>query len=203
MATFGEVVEAVLAMSGRPDKEASARAQVNIAVRRIAGSSNYPLALYEVQEAGPFQSAINTFPLVERFQSVGYVRAPAAESAEPSQPQLRSGEEGKLNPIQPNDIINLNRSFGYYISGNNLITRALAVPEVVLIGWHQYPAALREDTETNWVLDRFDYLVEEMAVAHLLTVVGAASAAQGLQRFTASFLQQEVRSATNPYESGA
>ena len=99
--------------------------------------------------------------------------------------------------------LNASNSSSQKYKTGNLIARALAVPEVVLIGWYQYPAILREDTETNWVLDRFDYLVEEMAAAHLLTVVGAASAAQGLQRFTASFLQQEVRSAINPYESGA
>ena len=198
MATFKDVVEHVLDVSGRPDKQAAARAQVNIAVRRIAGSGNYPLSLYEVSESGPFQDAQNTFPLIERFQAVGYVRALNSNT----EGESLGGSEGRLEPILPGDIVNLERSFGYYVSGSNLIVKARTVPDTLLIGWHQYTERLVEDDDTNWVLDRFDYLVEEMAIAHLLTVVGAGTSAQQLQRFTMAYVQQEVRSAINPYESG-
>lgn len=196
--SFGDVIEQVMESAGTPQKLALAKSQINVAVRRISGSGNYPQALFETVHSGPFTDATNSFPLVERFQNVGYVRV-----IQPDQTQVVDNASDRLEAISPVDVVNSKRSFGYYVSGEALIARALVIPETILIGWYRYPAKLEAEDDTNWVLDRFEYLVVELAVTHLLTVIGDNTAADRLARFTSAYLQQEVRSAVTPYELGA
>lgn len=200
MATLGEVVEQVIELTGYADKRNATRAQINLSIRRIAGTGNYPNNLLEQKFDGPFQDAVNTFPVIERFQAVGYVRAIGAELGTTG---VRSTLIDRLEAINPADIIDSRRSFGHYISGENIIIKARATPETILIGWYQYPSNLSSDSETNWLLDRFEPIVIDMTATYLLSVAGDNAAADRLQRFTSAFLTTEVRSALNPNELGA
>lgn len=209
MASFREVIDQVLELTGRPDKQPLAKSQINLTIRRIVGTGNLPQNLYEVKEEGPFTEAVNSFVLPERFQAVSYVRMAGAGVASggfvDGQDVRARGvrASGKLEAIDPKNVVDADSAFGYYVSGGSLLTRAWQTPETLLIGWYRYPPKLEADTDTNWVLDRFEAQIVDLASAHILGIIGDVASRNLLQQYGAGFLEQEVRSALSPYQAGA
>lgn len=188
--TFGEMTELVINLTGRADKELLIRSTIDAVVRQIAGSGYYPQSLYEeVHENMDFSSGVFLGTLPEDFHAVCYIK-PLSDTV------------NSYTKIDPNQIVRRD-CYGYYIAGDFYRIKPKSLPSsgmmTFTVGWYLYPTRLVEDSDTNWILNRLDYLIRRMAVSEVLAILGDRSAQAALQQYSLAYLQHEVDAAIHPY----
>jgi len=172
MATYGEIVTNVLDVVPRPDKEELIRNKINQAIRFISNSGYFWRDIVEstigVSEGLDADANIQAIPITSTTRKMIYIQYPDTdETTKFTLLELASAVK-RQNCALLSDI--------GYLSGSNLHIRNSILTSTLNIGYYTNPANFAtdesEDDDTNWILDLAPGLVEDVAAAYILNLIG-------------------------------
>ena len=185
--TFEELVDGVLTLSVRPDKEALARQKVNSVIRTISLSGTYwPDLVEEILSDHPdFKTNTNvqTLALPSRFRKPAYIERDLS-AINPSTGRLESRMTHGLsyNRVTPKTTKREGREIrnAYYMSGSNLLLRQEVAGEKVIWGYYVYPPRMTAPDDTNWISELMPDLIIDWASQFLLASLGDRDRSAGV-----------------------
>jgi hypothetical protein len=184
---LGELIDEVVAMTIRPDKEDLARQKINSVVRTISLSGTYWRDLVEeiLSDHPDFKTTTNvqTLALPGRFRKPAYIERDLS-SISPTTGLLESRITNGLvyNRVDPRSTRREGREIrnAYYTSGANLILRQEIGGEKVIWGYYEYPARMVSPDDTNWITELMPDLVIDWAGQFLVASLGDRDRTAGL-----------------------
>jgi len=179
---LGDVVNTVIDITARMDKEAYIRATVNSIIRSIASLRDFPETLVEAPVTVSGTATAYIIPLAADFRKVAYLR-PSNVFA------FLTEITPKRAMLNGREVVNC-----FYRSGNNLVVRIQVahMTTILAYGYYAHPAALVGDGETNWVLDNYQDVIIDLLSAKVLRVTGDESGANALEKGVALRVQEII-----------
>lgn len=177
--TLDELVDNVIALTVRPDKDVLVRQKINSVIRMISLSGTYWRDLVEeiLSEHTGFNIAnnVHTLALPTGFRKPAYIERDLS-SINPSTGRLESRMTTGLryNRVDPTSTRVEGREIrnAYYLSGVNLLLRQEVAGEKVIWGWYTYQPRLVSPTDTNWITELMPDLVIDWASQFVLASLG-------------------------------
>lgn len=199
MATYGEMVNEVLAIIPRPGQESLIRSKINQIIRYVAGSADFWKALNEstIGSADGVDAAtyIQAIQVDTEFRALLYVRYPSTVSTNHIK-VMDVKDVMHLQKCQQDDDI-------AYMSGGYLRIKNSVLTDEFDIGYYEYPEAFltdgTEDNNTNWITLAVPGLIIDLTVAYLLNLNGdnedSKRAKDMADMMTVSYISSQVNGA--------
>ena len=172
MATYGEMVEEVLAIIPRPGQEALIRSKLNQIIRYVAGASDFWKAIEETTigttEGVDAAANVQEVALDTEFRALLYVQYPEAISTD------------KIKVMNIKDVLHLQQCQQAndiaYVSGSYLRIKNSTLTDEFNIGYYAYPPAFltdgSEDANSNWLTIAVPGLIIDLTVSYILNLNG-------------------------------
>lgn len=184
---LGELIDDVVTMTVRPDKEDLARQKINSVVRTISLSGTYWRDLVEetLSDHADFDTTVNvqTLALPARFRKPAYIERDLTAIV-PSTGRLESRMTNGLvyNRVDPRSTKREGREIrnAYYMSGSNLLLRQEIGGEKVIWGYYAYPERMTAPDSTNWITELMPDLVTDWASQFLMASLGDKDRTAGI-----------------------
>jgi len=164
---LGTILDTVVDITGRPDKESYVNATVNPVIRSIAAIKDMPADLVETTETVSNTLVVHNINVPLDMRKVAYLRPqPFTKLLTLITPQRAIYDE--------KEMVNC-----YYRSGNILVIRLQTGFETTSIsfGYYSFPATVSARTDTNWVITDYGDIVIDMLASKVLRVTGDAKGA--------------------------
>lgn len=161
---FKQAVDAVIAITSRPDKIAEAIAALNQAITTFTLKANFTQDLVEdtlIVDPNLFGDTIDISSVFIRFRKFKYVKI--------------TGVKGYLNPTESDKIFanGITQPNTYYVGGSALTYTISQLTNTLEVGYYRYPPILANDIyNTHWMLDIFPQAVIDTACARVFKIIG-------------------------------
>lgn len=210
---FSELIDEVVVLTVRPDKDGLVRQKINAVIRTVSLSGVYWRDLVEeiLSDHTDFDTSVNiqTLTLPPRFRKPAYIERDLT-SINPSTGRLESRLTNGLlyNRVDPRSTKREGREItnAYYMSGSNLLLRQQVIGEKVIWGYYEYPDLLRDPDDTNWITQLMPHMVIDMASQFVLASIGDKDAQAGVQSLATTqlsiFVTEMIRDVDASVETG-
>lgn len=177
--TFDELVDAVLDLTVRADKDRLARQKINSVIRAISMSGAYWPDLVEavLSDHTDFSltNNIHSLSLPTGFRKPAYIERDLT-AINPSTGRLESRMTSGLryNRVNPKSTKMEGREIrnAYYLSGSNILLRQEVAGEKVIWGYYIFQPRLIAPADTNWITELMPDLVIDWASQFVLASLG-------------------------------
>lgn len=183
MATFLEIVQDVMDVTGRSDLEVYIRRKVAANIRHLSSLGRFPQDhvewVFEAADGIDGTAYTQTIILPGDVRRINYLKYPSSISSK----EFKGISTDALAKYNLNNVVD-----AYYQSGNLLHVRNSVLTNSLLMGYYAYPAALA-DNESNWLTDSAPDIIMELTNLQVLAFVGEKAASNAVANLTSQFLQ--------------
>jgi len=198
MSDLATLIANITASTGRSDVDGLITTKINQAIRSMALSDNYEQDIVEVSftvAGGEIDSAayVQALPTPSRFRKIAYLLYP---------------EDTSLDPIIPSSVSHLtkaaNRQTGNtcYRAGTTIRVRNSTLTSILLLGYYEFPAALVEDADSNWITELNPYMVEDLASIYIHSHIGDKAQANAVNIISRENIAITMHDAISGYAHG-
>jgi hypothetical protein len=210
---LGELIDEVVVLTVRPDKEDLARQKINAVCRTISLSGTYWRDLVEetLSDHPDFDDTknIQTLALPSRFRKPAYIeRDLSAINITTGYLESRITNGLRYNKVDPRTTRKEGREIrnAYYTSGSNLLLRQEIGGEKVIWGYYAYPEQLVAPDDENWITELMPHLVVDWASQFVLASLGDRDRTAGVaalaQTQLSVFIEDMIRDVEASVETG-
>lgn len=159
-----EVIDAVEAITKRPDKRAEIIVAMNHALSHCTLRADFARDLVEstiATESPTSYTGTISLASLTRFRKIKYLKATGALRLLHEVDATKMISAGKVQPDT------------FYIAGNNLVYSLSSASATLEIGYYAYPALLGYSvTDYHWMLDLMPYCIIDFAAARIFNIIG-------------------------------
>lgn len=193
MSTLAEVLANILTIVPQPDKDILIRSRINSAISLISKSGYFWRDLVET-----------TIGIVDEVDDTAYVQAIPITTAQRKFIYVKSSntDEHPIHLVEPEVVASLvckGISPIAYCSGSTLHIKHEKLTSEFSVGYYTSPTPFNldgsDDAESNWITELLPDVVEDIASAYLLNLIGDKDDAKRISEFAALLRGTYIRDA--------